>query len=58
MIHYVEMLLSLVLDVVVSRLEVIVNDGVGPFAIQADLSIGPTQDDRHSFTDVVEIQDT
>ena len=55
---YIQVLLSFIFDVLVSRLQMIINDGVGPFAIKADLAVRPTQDDRHSFTYVVEIQDT
>ena len=50
------MLLGFVLDVVISRLKVVVDDRVGSFTVEADFAIGTSKDDRHPFTDVVEIQ--
>lgn len=50
------MLLGFILDLVVTGLEVIVDDRVGSFAVEPDLAIGSSQDDRHPFADVVEIQ--
>ena len=50
------MFLGFVLDVVISRLKVVVDDRVGSFTVEADFAIGTSKDDRHPFTDVVEIQ--
>ncbi len=50
------MFLGFVFDVVISRLQVVVDDRVGSFTVKADFAIGTAKDDRHSFTDVVEIQ--
>jgi hypothetical protein len=41
-VDYVEMLLRFILDVVISRLKMVINDRVGSFAIKADLAIGST----------------
>lgn len=54
---YIQMLLSLVLDVVIAGLQVVVDNRVGSFAIKTDPAVGSAQDDRHPFTDVIEIQD-
>ena len=39
---YIKVFLSFVFDVLVSRLQMVINDGVGPFAIKADLAVRPT----------------
>ena len=52
------MLLSLVFDAVVAvETQVVVDDRVGAFAIETDLSLRIPQDDGHALPDVVEIQD-
>lgn len=52
------MLLGLVLDVVIARLKMVVDDRIGSLAVKTDLAVGSSQDDRHSFTDVIEIENT
>ena len=50
------MYLRLILVIVVAGRQVVVDDGIGALAIEADPSVVP-QDHRHPLTDVVKVQD-
>ena len=51
------MLLWLVLHLVIALQQVVVDNGIGTFAIKSNATVGSPQDDWHPLANIVEIQD-